>query len=172
MREKLEKRYNSRERFRGVFDKYGLKSSYRGLPKETILLLNVQLIQGEEVTEHLWFNLTKGFEELGDLYPGDIIAFDARVRPYMKGYVGRDEDNRELDYKLSHPTDLKLVKVAKREEGYYFNCTFCGYHNVNQELDERLGRCRRCGRILKGELPITSINEAPKLEQKTLPYLD
>ena len=63
------------------------------------------------VTDHLWFNDTKGFRGLGELIEGDIIQFDARVRPYVKGYVSprRYIDERELDYRLSHPTKMKKL---------------------------------------------------------------
>ena len=114
MREKLKERNHSRERFKGQFQKFGIKSSYRGPPKQTILFLDIKNSQGEIVTDHLWFNYTKGFKNLGELHPGDIIAFDARVRPYVKCYVGRGEDNREIDYKLSHPTKIKFISRAPK----------------------------------------------------------
>jgi hypothetical protein len=44
------------------------------------------------------------------LNEGDIIRFDARVTRYWKGYVHRDEDNRELDYRLSFPS--KFIKIS------------------------------------------------------------
>ena len=39
------------------------------------------------VTDHLWFDLTKGFES-ADLLPGDVVEFCARVSIYEKGYKG------------------------------------------------------------------------------------
>ncbi len=75
MREKLKQRLNSRERFKGTFEKYSTKSSYRGLPKETILLLDIKTIQDTEISHHLWFNLTTGFRKLGALYPGGCHSF-------------------------------------------------------------------------------------------------
>jgi len=82
----------------------------------TLLLRDVVMVEtGEKATDHLWFNLTKGFEALGELNEGDVIEFDARVKSYQAGYRGRDIE-RELDnpprtdYKLSHPT-----KIEKRE---------------------------------------------------------
>jgi len=39
-----------------------------------------------------WFNHTKGLEKLGELEEGDLIQFDARVKPCWKGYMcGREE---------------------------------------------------------------------------------
>lgn len=157
MREKLKRRFNQRERFKGTFEKYGLKSSYKGLARETLLFVDVQTISGEDVTDHLWFNLTKGFQKIGNLYPGDIVAFDARVRSYVKGYVGRGEDDREVDYKLSHPTKISILKRAedKSQMGYYTICPKCDHRNktsmLNRFPDSRpIGpgnpaRCRRCG---------------------------
>lgn len=162
MRDKLKERLGSRERFKGVFSKYGLKSAYKGLPPITILLVNVQTIQGEKVTDHLWFNLTKGFQALGVLYCGDGIAFDARVRSYVKGYVGRDEDNREIDYLLSHPTKIEFVTKISREEERYMICPKCSYPNP---LDQE--RCRRCG-FQEGAPEAPEMPKAPKLEQVTL----
>ncbi|GAG80290.1 unnamed protein product, partial [marine sediment metagenome] len=136
-------------------------SSYKGLPKETILLADVQTIQGQHVTDHLWFNNTKGFKALGTLYPGDIVAFDARVRPYVKGYVGRDEDKREIDYKLSHPTKLVILgKAACRK--IYNICEKCGYANEGSS-----DRCRRCGSPFEEQLEVPKVIE-PKLKQRTL----
>lgn len=162
MREKLKEKRGSRERFRGTFNRYSLKSSYKGLPKETILLADVQTIQGQHVTDHLWFNHTKGFRALGMLYPGDIIAFDARVRPYAKGYVSRDEDRREIDYKLSHPTKLVILGKAARRKIYNV-CEKCGYANrINGRSSER---CRRCGTPFEEPAPFEE-PEAPKVDPK------
>lgn len=138
MREELKKKFGSRERFKGTFDKYSLKSSYKGLPKETLLLTDVQTIGERHITDHLWFNHTKGFKELGTLYRGDVISFDARVRPYEKGYIRDEWDIKELDYKLSHPTKLRVTKHGPRTEKYSI-CPRCGYHNQGSD------RCRRCG---------------------------
>jgi len=166
MREKLKERFNSRTRFKGTFSKYSLKSSYKGLQKETILLLDVKNLQDEELTDHLWFNLTKGFRGLGLLFPGDIIYFDARVRPYVKGYVGRGEDNREIDYKLSHPTKIELFKrviTHEKMKDYYKICPYCGYHNNREELIS----CRRCGYRFIQPQSCSEFNTS-KLEQTTL----
>ena len=166
MRDKLEKRNQERGRYKGTFQKYGLKASYknRGLPIETVLLVDVQTIQGEAITDHLWFNLTKSFKKLGDLYPNDIIAFDGRVRSYVKGYKSRREDYRETDYKLSHPTKIRFHEKAERIENYYLKC-ICGYHNIDDEPEKTLFRCRRCGMLLRGqELPFP-IYKPQKIEQ-------
>lgn len=146
MREKLVDLLGSRLRFYGTFEKYGLKSSYKGLPKQTLLLVDVKR-DGELITDHLWFNLTKGFNELGDLSPGDVIAFDARVGTYVKGYVGRDEDSRELDYRLTHPTKIRMLSQNPQRTAYLI-CDRCRYRNEDLQAET----CRRCGMFFR-ELP-------------------
>lgn len=139
MREKLADLWRQRIRFRGTFKKYSLKPAYKGLPLETFLLLNVSLVSGEMVTDHLWMNLTKGFRELGSIYPGDIVAFDARVDYYYKGYEGEDMP-QELDYKLSRPTKVTLLKRSEtRNSDIYAVCPECGYHNLHG--DDKCSRC-------------------------------
>lgn len=67
-----------------------------------VLLRNVCCAtHGQLLTDHVWFDRRKWVDEL-ELQPGDEIEFDARVRPYMKGYA----DARRRDYKLAHPTRI------------------------------------------------------------------
>ena len=112
MREKLKKIEEERGLFRGLFKKYGAKTGYRGQSAETVLLVQVRDGSGALVSDHLWFNLTKGFEKLGTLREGEIIQFEARVRRYKKGYVNRRAgiDESSYDYKLSHPTKIARVR--------------------------------------------------------------
>lgn len=170
MREALEKLKGKRKRFSGTFDRYSLKTSFRGLPKQTLLLRDVENPAGDIVTDHLWFNLTKGFDALGDLYPGDVVAFDARVTPYEKGHVNRDDDLREMDYKLSHPTKLRVIRRVPRGEelvGYYLLCSKCGHRNTAHRMVGDYPRCRRCGRWLKMQPPQEAIL-TPVFMQATL----
>jgi hypothetical protein len=111
MRKELKPLQDLRGQFTGTFVRIGTKNSY-GYLKQTLLLKDVMDRTGKVVTDHLWFNLTKGFAGLG-LTPGDVVQFDARVRLYEKGYRGYREDVYkpiETDYKLSHPTRLKKVE--------------------------------------------------------------
>ena len=71
----------------------------------------IDVSSGKMVTDHLWFNLTKGFEAL-QLLEGDIVGFDARVTRYLKGYRGRREDELRpvgVDYRLSFPTKVEKL---------------------------------------------------------------
>ena len=96
-----------RQRFRGKFVRTGTASKGRfgqfGV-KETLLLEEVSLVATNElVTDHLWFNMTMGFE--GEcLSPGDYVEFDARVHIYEKGYRGGG-----IDYQLFRPTKVHYV---------------------------------------------------------------
>lgn len=70
MRKEL-KIIGSRERhvFTATFIRFGFRDGYKG-PVKTILLQDV-LLDGKIVTDHLWFDLTKGFES-ADLLPGFV----------------------------------------------------------------------------------------------------
>jgi hypothetical protein len=108
MRQQLKILDEHRGLFRGTFKKYGLKSGYKGASTETILLVSVCDDNGKIISDHCWFNMTKGFADLGNLQPGDIIQFEARVKRYRKGYINRQAgiDQSSYDYKLSHPTKI------------------------------------------------------------------
>ncbi len=99
-----EKRYT----YTGTFVREGRKNGYKGTER-TLLFKNVKDSEGNLITEHLWFNYTKGFEK-ANLNEGDIVEFSARVSEYEKGYKGRRWDVYkpiETDYKLSYPTKIK-----------------------------------------------------------------
>jgi hypothetical protein len=110
MRKALQQIDGVRTRFIGTFSRFGIKNGYKG-PLRTVLLIEIMNESGKIITDHLWFNLTKGFERL-DLREGDRIEFFARVKEYEKGYVGRRDDvykALEIDYKLSHPTKMRKL---------------------------------------------------------------
>lgn len=92
-----------RDTFIGTFSRYGSKKGWHG--QKTVLLTNIKNKKGEHITDHLWFNLTKGFQNL-HLRQGDNIQFNARVKAYVKGYKKTD---KKIDYKLSYPTKLKKI---------------------------------------------------------------
>jgi hypothetical protein len=119
MRQELKKMAEQRELFRGEFKKYGLKTGYRGPSTETILLTSIRDSNGNLICDHLWFNMTKGFEQLGTLKAGDIIQFEARVKKYRKGYINRGAgiDQSKFDYKLSHPTKVSIIRPGDYGRG-------------------------------------------------------
>lgn len=113
MRDKLKKIDGDRLRFSAVFKRYGEKPNWHGFKDKTILMVDVRVLGSEAVvTDHLWFNATKGFETIGVLAEGDIVEFDGRVKKYEKGYRGRDwrkalRNPPSIDWKISHPTKIK-----------------------------------------------------------------
>jgi hypothetical protein len=114
MRKKLSELENQRKKFIGTFERFGFKRAYRGPDLQTVLLKNIKDENGNYLTDHIWFNLTKGFEKLM-LKKGDVVSFEARVKGYVKGYMGYRDDVYgkpiEYDYRLDRPT--KVVKIAK-----------------------------------------------------------
>ena len=111
MRKELSKLQEQRLVFTGIFDRYGTKTNWHGFPEKTVLLKDIRNHDGRVVADHVWFNFTNQFKNLGDLTQGDKIEFHARVKEYTKGYVNyrRGIDEREIDYKLSHPTRVRKV---------------------------------------------------------------
>ena len=111
MRTQLEDIFGKRQTFTGVFIRYGKKRAFRGRGTmgdgydETVLLNNVKDSARKIVADHLWFNLTQGFDA-ACMSPGDIVEFDARVDSYIKGY---ERDSH--DYKLSRPTKISVIGV-------------------------------------------------------------
>ena len=108
-RDELKKLGNKqRFTFEGTFQKTGIKvaSTKSGKHYKPTLLLKDVKYDNKRVTEHLWFNYTKGFGTLGELKQGDIVQFDGRVDSYVKGYF---TETRKRDYKIERPTKIKLV---------------------------------------------------------------
>lgn len=118
MRVKLQEIEEVRDVFTGTFTKFGTKPNGWHQPLKTVLLVDIKDAQGEVVTDHLWFNNTKGFDAL-ILAAGDQVEFRARVKPYEKGYRGwnRDEFDSpiETDYKLSHPTKVRKLTQGDQD---------------------------------------------------------
>ncbi|MDD4970854.1 MAG: hypothetical protein PHT07_15610 [Paludibacter sp.] len=113
MREGLKNISGRRIKVFAEVDRFGKKSAYRGMPLDTVCLINVKDIQGNPVCDHLWLIVRKQISKL-NLEIGDNISFEARSKPYIKGYRGHREDINvpiEKDYKLSNPTNF--VKLTK-----------------------------------------------------------
>ncbi len=112
MRQELAKKEGERRKFSALFIRLGSKANYHGYSEETILLKQiVDLETNQLVADHIWFRYTKSFQQL-PLKEGTKIVFDARVKEYKKGYVNRryNIDQRTRDYRLSHPTQVKLFQ--------------------------------------------------------------
>lgn len=98
---------NDRFTFTGQFVKYGYKT-YKDHYAPTLLLKNIKTENHPNIilTDHLWFNLTKGFQKLGLLTKNETIQFNARVNDYYKGYF---TSVKKHDFKLSYPTKIKSL---------------------------------------------------------------
>lgn len=113
MRKELANGVGERKKYRAYFERIGKKTNYKGYTEETILLKKVTDVEaGKIVADHLWFSYTQGFIN-AHIHPGDSIEFEARSKPYSKGYVNRalKVSNQAKDYKLSNPTQIKKLKV-------------------------------------------------------------
>ncbi len=116
MRKELAKSEGVRKKFSGIFSRIGKKTSYKGYSEETILLNSIiDLETNKKVTDHIWFTFTKGFQDAGlkEGKEGSVVEFEARVKEYRKGYVnkGAKINESKVDYKLSHPTRIRLCKM-------------------------------------------------------------
>jgi hypothetical protein len=116
MRHTLKQIEDLRSTFSGTFVRFGQKNGWEGRVETTILLKDITDSHGGVVCDHLWFNLTKQFNCLG-LKENDKVEFCARVKEYTKGYKGWNEERQmerpiQRDYKLSHPTKVKLLNRA------------------------------------------------------------
>jgi hypothetical protein len=95
-RQELASLEGQRYSFYGLFEKF----SGKGKGKTTLLVTNIVLVGETEIlTDHIWFNLTKGFKK-AKLIVGDVIRFDATVLSYSKGLYKRQ------DLKLKYPTNI------------------------------------------------------------------
>lgn len=114
MRKNLEDKVGQRKKFKATVTRFGKKVNYNGYTDITLLLTGITDAETKTVvTEHQWFAYTKGFEK-AQLKEGDTFEFEARVKVYKKGYVNRklSINQRQADYKLSHPTNIQVIKKA------------------------------------------------------------
>jgi len=112
-RKTFEKYNGQRLRFKGTFVRTGI-ATYGVHERETVLLKDIVCTTRKEMKcDHMWFNYTKQFQSL-NLKEEDVVEFDARVAPYIKGYVNNRHfvDEREIDFKLNYPT--KIIMEAKK----------------------------------------------------------
>ena len=111
MRSKLSEDEGERKKFRAVFSRFGKKTNYQGYSESTVLLTRVIDVEKKIiVTDHAWFSLTKGFENI-NLQPGLIIEFEARVKSYDKGYVNKRYgiNQKKQDFRFSHPGKIVII---------------------------------------------------------------
>ena len=109
-RHKLRDLDGQRFRVKATVERFGTKRGWKGRVDQTLLLTDVtDAANGNPLTDHLW--MKAGVWSKG-LNPGDVIAFDARVDAYLKGYLGRRENiyaPPSRDWHLEFPS--KVVRL-------------------------------------------------------------
>jgi hypothetical protein len=117
IRSKLRAKEGARKKFRAIFSRLGRKVNYQGYSEDTILLVKITDTETNEIiTDHAWFSYTKSFEKV-KLEEGVVLEFEARIKEYKKGYVNKQLglNKRILDYKLSHPTKIRVVDARNSQ---------------------------------------------------------
>ena len=104
-RYELGRHVEERATYTGWFDCYGTKPGH-AKRLVTVLLTQITDQHGTLITDHLWFNRTKGFDRFGILRRGDRLQFAARVKTYRRA--------RGVDYKLSYPTQIRLLPARSK----------------------------------------------------------
>ena len=116
MRKEFKKIDGQRDLFTAKYVREGTKNAFKGSALPTILFKEVRRVSDKKLMcDHIWLNKTKALAAL-DLSLGLEIQFVARVKKYSKGYQGRRPEVRKenkQDFKLSHPTQVKIVRALK-----------------------------------------------------------
>ena len=105
---KKRKTRTKRHTYIGEFDKYGGNGQYN---EKTISIKNVCSTDGSNVEsfeQHAWFVLGKNFEKF-NMKPGDIIQFEASIKPYKHRNYKNKNHKAEKTRKLAWPTKVKLI---------------------------------------------------------------
>lgn len=173
MRKEL-KIIGSRDRhvFTATFIRFGFRDGYKG-PVKTILLQDV-LLDGKIVTDHLWFDLTKGFES-ADLLPGDVVEFCARVSIYEKGYKGYSkEEFDKIDEKNKNPelTSINTFNDTVKKANEIKDRVLKYVYNIKQERsynNDMVGIFERYKDIADGDMEVAMnfIKEAYPFNEET-----
>lgn len=106
MRKKLQEMgSDQRHTFIAKYGTIGYKRTFSSIDsvhyQPTIMFKDVEF-EGETITDHLWFNYTKGFAKLQKLHDGDVVQFDGRISAYTK-------KGSKVDYDIERPTKIKLL---------------------------------------------------------------
>jgi len=115
MRVKLREKCGERITVEATVARFGRRNSFlRNGTINTILLRDVRsATTGDELTTHLWLDRGKRW---ADVTVDCVVRFDARVASYEKGYRGKGGDPSrpvEVDYRLSYPTRIEIVKSRR-----------------------------------------------------------
>lgn len=168
----------SRFTFQGRFARYGYKRAVDRRGNEhyapTLLLTDLQVKneagQFVAVADHLWFNLTKGFQRLGLLQENDLVQLNGRVNDYYKGYF---TGPKQHDLKLSYPSKIKLVTArmtvplpAEKNAliGLIMNLEWDFYASNGRPIDDYyLQEFKNCKELKQYDYGVTVHASAPAL---------
>ena len=80
-------------------------SKSKSIKEDTLLLIDLETRNNniQLKIDHLWINSNIEIEQL-NLRKGQIIEFEAIIRPYRKGYLGR-----RLDFGLYNLSNIKII---------------------------------------------------------------
>lgn len=103
MRENLAKINTQRIFVTARVSRFGSKTNYHGFSEATIYLVDLKNLDGENLTNYIWFSVGKIISKMC-LKEQEIIQFEARVSPYCKGYF-----KDTLDFKLNNISKIKRL---------------------------------------------------------------
>lgn len=110
MREALKAIEGQRKEFSARFCRSEMRTNKFATVK-WLLFLDVKDGNQREVTDHIWFRDNQTFQKM-HLEQGDVIRFLATAKAYWKGYY----TDRQLDYKLARPGDVRRILQLPVEE--------------------------------------------------------
>ena len=105
-----------RYRFTGLFERYGYQSGAE-YDEPMILLTTIRLNGKQLVALNLWLHLSKDFQRLGELKPGDKVRFTGRVAPMITDYQGQSDGEfsaSSVAYQIVYPSQVKLIRPLLR----------------------------------------------------------
>lgn len=77
---------------------------------EKVLLKHIQDVQFKPLADHLSITDRRSLQRMESLKEGDLIVFSARVREYVRGYLGDD-----VDLRLKHPYSIDYTLYDVRD---------------------------------------------------------
>jgi hypothetical protein len=112
MKKEIMKYHGEREGFVATFTKYVIVKPFKGLGKPIVKLHFKQVkLKGHIVASTLVFAQSKVFAGF-KFQPGDTVSFEARVKRIEKKLKSGELNlSGEMDYKLSHPTNVTRIQT-------------------------------------------------------------
>lgn len=138
--------------FTAHFVRTGIKAIPRGKEKAKeyyVPMLMLKDIKHDQqlVAKQVWFNYGQSFVKLGQLQPGDLIRFKARIHQYHSGMITKNKV-ATINYELNYPSDIKLARRIHVRDMVPMptdRATLTGYaieHNHAAAYDFSLGNYR------------------------------